>query len=42
MTAALQTIWAELIAGTLADAGVATCVISPGSRSTPLVAALAR
>jgi 2-succinyl-5-enolpyruvyl-6-hydroxy-3-cyclohexene-1-carboxylate synthase len=42
MTAPLQTIWAELIAGTLADAGVATCVISPGSRSTPLVAALAR
>jgi 2-succinyl-5-enolpyruvyl-6-hydroxy-3-cyclohexene-1-carboxylate synthase len=42
MTAAVQTIWAELIAGTLADAGVALCVISPGSRSTPLVAALAR
>ncbi|HWO22134.1 MAG TPA: 2-succinyl-5-enolpyruvyl-6-hydroxy-3-cyclohexene-1-carboxylic-acid synthase [Kofleriaceae bacterium] len=42
MTAAVQTIWAELIAGTLADAGVTVCVISPGSRSTPLVAALAR
>lgn len=41
MTAAVQTIWAELLAATLADAGVATCVISPGSRSTPLVAALA-
>ncbi|MDX2087231.1 MAG: 2-succinyl-5-enolpyruvyl-6-hydroxy-3-cyclohexene-1-carboxylic-acid synthase [Kofleriaceae bacterium] len=33
--------WAELIATTLADAGVTTCVSSPGSRSTPLVAALA-
>jgi 2-succinyl-5-enolpyruvyl-6-hydroxy-3-cyclohexene-1-carboxylate synthase len=42
MTAAIQTIWAELIATTLADAGVVRCVISPGSRSTPLVAALAR
>ena len=41
MTAAVQTLWAELIAATLADAGVRTCVISPGSRSTPLVAALA-
>ena len=38
---AVQTVWAELIAATLADAGVTTCVISPGSRSTPLVAALA-
>ena len=42
MTAAVQTIWAELVATTLADAGVLSCVISPGSRSTPLVAALAR
>jgi 2-succinyl-5-enolpyruvyl-6-hydroxy-3-cyclohexene-1-carboxylate synthase len=42
MTAPLQTIWAELIAATLADAGVAVCVISPGSRSTPVIAALAR
>jgi 2-succinyl-5-enolpyruvyl-6-hydroxy-3-cyclohexene-1-carboxylate synthase len=42
MTAAVQTIWAELLAATLADAGVAVCVISPGSRSTPLVAAIAR
>ncbi len=41
MTAAVQTLWAELIASSLADAGIATCVISPGSRSTPLVAALA-
>lgn len=41
MTAAVQTIWCELLAGTLADAGVGTVVISPGSRSTPLVAALA-
>jgi len=36
-----QTEWAETIAAALADAGVVTCVISPGSRSTPLVAALA-
>src|SRR5204862_6115711 len=28
-------------AGRLADAGVVRCVVSPGSRSTPLVAALA-
>ncbi|HUJ62224.1 MAG TPA: 2-succinyl-5-enolpyruvyl-6-hydroxy-3-cyclohexene-1-carboxylic-acid synthase [Kofleriaceae bacterium] len=42
MTAAIQTLWVELVAATLADAGVATCVISPGSRSAPLVAALAR
>lgn len=41
MTAATQTLWAELIAGTLADAGITVCVVSPGSRSTPLVAALA-
>jgi 2-succinyl-5-enolpyruvyl-6-hydroxy-3-cyclohexene-1-carboxylate synthase len=42
VTAAIQTLWAELIATTLADAGALRCVISPGSRSTPLVAALAR
>jgi 2-succinyl-5-enolpyruvyl-6-hydroxy-3-cyclohexene-1-carboxylate synthase len=42
VTAAIQTIWAELVAATLADAGVARCVVSPGSRSTPLVAALVR
>src|SRR5262249_61187183 len=42
VTAAVQTLWAELVATTLADAGVVRCVISPGSRSTPLVAALAR
>lgn len=42
MTAAVQTIWAELLVATLADAGVTICVVSPGSRSTPLVAALAR
>ncbi|HEU4728905.1 MAG TPA: 2-succinyl-5-enolpyruvyl-6-hydroxy-3-cyclohexene-1-carboxylic-acid synthase [Kofleriaceae bacterium] len=42
MTAAIQTIWAELVATSLADAGLARCVVSPGSRSTPLVAALAR
>lgn len=40
MTSAVQTLWAELCVGTLADVGVKTCVISPGSRSTPLVAAL--
>ncbi len=38
--AVAQTLWAELVIGTLGDAGVATIVISPGSRSTPLVAAL--
>lgn len=37
----VQTLWAELVVATLADAGVTTCVVSPGSRSTPLVAALA-
>jgi 2-succinyl-5-enolpyruvyl-6-hydroxy-3-cyclohexene-1-carboxylate synthase len=42
VTAAIQTIWAELLATTLADAGVTRCVVSPGSRSTPLVVALAR
>src|SRR5262249_32663227 len=42
MTAAVQTIWAELVATSLPDAGVTRCVVSPGSRSTPLVAALAR
>ena len=40
MTAATQTLWAELIAATLADAGIRLCVVSPGSRSTPLIAAL--
>ena len=40
-TPAVQTIWTDLLVGTLADAGVTTCVISPGSRSTPLVTALA-
>jgi 2-succinyl-5-enolpyruvyl-6-hydroxy-3-cyclohexene-1-carboxylate synthase len=41
MSAAVQTLWSELIASTLAEAGVRTCVVSPGSRSTPLVLALA-
>jgi 2-succinyl-5-enolpyruvyl-6-hydroxy-3-cyclohexene-1-carboxylate synthase len=41
MTAAVQTLWAELIASTLADAGIRLCVVSPGSRSTPLVTAIA-
>ncbi|MGE5184171.1 MAG: 2-succinyl-5-enolpyruvyl-6-hydroxy-3-cyclohexene-1-carboxylic-acid synthase [Acidobacteriota bacterium] len=39
--AVVQTLWAQLIAASLADAGVRRCVVSPGSRSTPLVAALA-
>jgi 2-succinyl-5-enolpyruvyl-6-hydroxy-3-cyclohexene-1-carboxylate synthase len=38
----IQTKWADLLVATLADAGVTTCVVSPGSRSTPLVAALAK
>ncbi len=38
---AVQTIWCELLVGTLVDAGVSLVVISPGSRSTPLVTALA-
>jgi 2-succinyl-5-enolpyruvyl-6-hydroxy-3-cyclohexene-1-carboxylate synthase len=42
MSAAIQTIWAELVATALCDAGVVRCAVSPGSRSTPLVAALAR
>ena len=41
-TAAIQTAWVDLIVGTLRDAGVAEVVVSPGSRSTPLVLALAR
>ena len=39
--AVVQTLWADVLVATLADAGVTTCVVSPGSRSTPLVAALA-
>ncbi len=38
--AVVQALWAELLVATLGDAGVTTCVVSPGSRSTPLVAAL--
>jgi 2-succinyl-5-enolpyruvyl-6-hydroxy-3-cyclohexene-1-carboxylate synthase len=41
VTAVIQTLWCELLAATLVDAGVTTCVVSPGSRSTPLVLALA-
>lgn len=41
-TAAVQTIWCDLLIASLADAGVTTIVLSPGSRSTPLVAALAQ
>ena len=40
-SAAVQTLWAELVAATLADAGVQLVVLSPGSRSTPLAAAFA-
>lgn len=39
---ATQTLWTDVLATALADAGVALCVVSPGSRSTPLVAALVR
>lgn len=39
---AAQTLWADLVIAALAEAGVADCVVSPGSRSTPLVAALMR
>ncbi len=38
----IQTLTADVIACTLRDAGVPLVVISPGSRSTPLVAALER
>lgn len=41
MTAAVQTSWAELVAESLRDAGVTDVVVSPGSRSTPLAAAIA-
>lgn len=41
-TAAVQTIWADLVVASLVDGGVRVVVISPGSRSTPLVAALAK
>ncbi len=40
MTSAVQTIWCDLLVGTLVDAGVSLVVISPGSRSTPLVTSL--
>ena len=41
-SAAIQTAWVDLIVASLADAGVGRVVVSPGSRSTPLVLALAR
>jgi 2-succinyl-5-enolpyruvyl-6-hydroxy-3-cyclohexene-1-carboxylate synthase len=39
---AVQTLWTDVLATALADAGIAICVVSPGSRSTPIVTALAR
>jgi 2-succinyl-5-enolpyruvyl-6-hydroxy-3-cyclohexene-1-carboxylate synthase len=36
-----NTLWASVLAGTLARLGLKTAVISPGSRSTPLTVALA-
>ncbi len=39
--AIVQTAWARVLVCALGDAGVAHAVISPGSRSTPLAAALA-
>lgn len=38
----LQTEWARLLIGSLADAGIRDVVLSPGSRSTPFVLAAAR
>ncbi len=37
-----QTQWMRLLVGTLLDAGIEHFVVSPGSRSTPIVAALQR
>lgn len=39
---AAQTLWTDVVVAALAEAGVVGCVVSPGSRSTPLVTALAR
>ena len=41
MLANLQAEWARLLIGSFADAGITDVVISPGSRSTPLVLAAA-
>jgi 2-succinyl-5-enolpyruvyl-6-hydroxy-3-cyclohexene-1-carboxylate synthase len=38
--AVVQAMWAQLFVDSLVAAGIRTCVISPGSRSTPLVTAL--
>jgi 2-succinyl-5-enolpyruvyl-6-hydroxy-3-cyclohexene-1-carboxylate synthase len=42
MTANVATIWADTIVRVLVDSGIATAVISPGSRSTLLTLACAR
>lgn len=39
-TAIVQTLWSKLLMGTLQRAGLRHAVVSPGSRSTPFVAAL--
>ena len=40
MAGELNTLWGEIVADELAEAGVETAVICPGSRSTPLTVAL--
>lgn len=40
--ACVQAVWAELMVDALAESGVSIVVLSPGSRSTPLVLALLR
>jgi 2-succinyl-5-enolpyruvyl-6-hydroxy-3-cyclohexene-1-carboxylate synthase len=35
----IQTVWARTVIGTLATSGIVELIVSPGSRSTPLVAA---
>jgi 2-succinyl-5-enolpyruvyl-6-hydroxy-3-cyclohexene-1-carboxylate synthase len=38
-TRAVQTVWADLLLRSFADAGIREVIVSPGSRSTPLVLA---